>query len=123
MNFPGDQSSVHDVWMGLTGDKTIDMHATCTHVYCLIEDAIPSFVKTLVGFAREVSRKANQRSLYLLFYSINIQMPAINELESNDFHRLINNRLFDLWLVRSVRICFVVLRIIHVRCFLIVCQT
>ncbi|CAF1526938.1 unnamed protein product [Rotaria sp. Silwood1] len=59
--FPGDQSSLQDIWVGLT-------------------DAIPCHVKNLITFARE--------------------MPAINEIELYDFHKIMNNRLFDFWLIK-----------------------
>ncbi|CAF1006532.1 unnamed protein product [Rotaria magnacalcarata] len=60
-DFPGNSSSLQDVWAGLT-------------------DAIPFHVKNLIAFAREMS--------------------AINEIHSDDFHKIMNNRLFDFWLIK-----------------------
>jgi len=60
-DFPGQSSSLHDIWAGLT-------------------DAIPSHVKNLIAFARE--------------------MPAVNEIGLDDFHKMMNNRLFDFWLIK-----------------------
>lgn len=31
------------------------------------------------------------------------QMPAVNEIDPEDFHRIMNNRLFDFWLVGIIR--------------------
>ncbi|CAF4254440.1 unnamed protein product, partial [Rotaria magnacalcarata] len=59
--FPGDYSSVQDIWAGLT-------------------DAIPFHVKNFITFARE--------------------MPAINEIDLDDFNKIMNNRLFDFWLIK-----------------------
>ena len=28
-------------------------------------------------------------------------MPAVNEIDADDFHKIMNNRLFDFWLVRT----------------------
>lgn len=59
--FPGDHSSLQDVWAGLT-------------------DAIPFHVKNLIAFAREI--------------------PAVNEFDPEDFQTIINNRLFDFWMIK-----------------------
>jgi len=59
--FPGDHSSLQDIWAGLT-------------------DAIPFHVKNLIAFAREI--------------------PAINEFDPEDFQTIINNRLFDFWMIK-----------------------
>ncbi|UJR09645.1 hypothetical protein I4U23_013879 [Adineta vaga] len=60
-DFPGDRSSLQDILTGLS-------------------DAIPSHVKNLITFAR--------------------QMPAINEIDQDDFHKIMNNRLIDFWLIK-----------------------
>ena len=28
-------------------------------------------------------------------------MPAVNEIDADNFHKIMNNRLFDFWLVRE----------------------
>ncbi|CAF1423746.1 unnamed protein product [Adineta steineri] len=45
-----------------------------------LSDAIPFHVKNLITFSRE--------------------MPAINEIDSDDFHKMMNNRLFDFWMIK-----------------------
>ncbi|CAF1161154.1 unnamed protein product [Adineta ricciae] len=45
-----------------------------------LTDAIPFHVKNLITFAR--------------------QMPAINEIDQDDFHKIMNNRLFDFWMIK-----------------------
>ncbi|CAF3395440.1 unnamed protein product [Rotaria sp. Silwood1] len=49
-------------------------------IWAGLTDAIPFHVKNLIAFARE--------------------MPAINEIDPDDFHKIMNNRLFDFWLIK-----------------------
>jgi hypothetical protein len=52
-DFPGDSSSLHDIWAGLTGLFDIKLNIVLKYMYFL--DAIPFHVKNLITFAREVS--------------------------------------------------------------------
>ncbi|CAF0780696.1 unnamed protein product [Adineta ricciae] len=49
-------------------------------IWAGLTDAIPFHVKNLITFARE--------------------MPAVNEIDADDFHKIMNNRLFDFWLIK-----------------------
>ncbi|CAF1201426.1 unnamed protein product [Adineta steineri] len=49
-------------------------------IWAGLTDAIPFHVKNLITFARE--------------------MPAVNEIDGDDFHKIMNNRLFDFWLIK-----------------------
>ncbi|CAF4377245.1 unnamed protein product, partial [Rotaria sp. Silwood2] len=49
-------------------------------IWAGLTDAIPFHVKNLITFARE--------------------MPAINEIDFDDYHKIMNNRLFDFWLIK-----------------------
>jgi hypothetical protein len=49
-------------------------------IWAGLTDAIPFHVKNLIAFARE--------------------MPAINEIDAENFHKIMNNRLFDFWLIK-----------------------
>jgi hypothetical protein len=34
------------------------------------------------------------------------KMPAVNEIDADDFHKIMNNRLFDFWLVSQLAFDF-----------------
>jgi hypothetical protein len=36
-------------------------------------------------------------------------MPAVNEIDPDSFHKIMNNRLFDFWLVKSFFFSFFLL--------------
>jgi len=49
-------------------------------IWAGLTDAIPFHVKNLIAFARE--------------------MPAMSEVDPDSFHKIMNNRLFDFWLIK-----------------------
>ncbi|CAF1057702.1 unnamed protein product [Rotaria sordida] len=57
-----------------------DNHSSLHDIWAGLTDAIPFHVKNLISFSRE--------------------MPAINEIDFDDFHKIMNNRLFDFWLIK-----------------------
>jgi hypothetical protein len=40
-------------------------------------------------------------------------MPAVNEIDADNFHKIMNNRLFDFWLVRKILKLFLFINIFY----------